>query len=59
LLSKVRFHSEDPTKAATATDPNYIEGFSNGPKLNRTPNTTLVGIPGEFDPPPQEFFTED
>ena len=29
----------------------YMEGFSNRPKLNRTPNSTLVGIPGEFDGP--------
>jgi hypothetical protein len=28
-----------------------MEGFSNRPKLNRTPNSTLTGIPGEFDGP--------
>ena len=42
----VRFQKE-----GTEVNKEYVEGFSNLPKLSRTPNTTLTGIPGEFDEP--------
>ncbi len=42
----VRFHKGDGTE----TEPEYMEGFSNRPKLNRTPLTSLSTIPGEFGP---------
>ena len=32
-----------------AEKPEYIEGVSNKPKLNRTPQTGLYAAPGEFD----------
>jgi hypothetical protein len=50
----VRFHKGDGTEK----EPEYIEGFSNKPKLNRTPKTTLTMIPGEFEPPPERSVLE-
>ena len=35
---------------ADGLKPDYIEGFSNKPKLNRTPQTGLYAAPGEFGP---------
>ena len=38
-------------KGDAANEPEYVEGFGDRPKINRTPNTSLYSLPGEFKQP--------